>query len=150
MCGGTGCAPVAQMGNIWSAIRLWTKSARREAFLAALALLTARSQVSVSGGGRLKGSRIPNGRGGGLASIGRVGNGTRETCNNKGCAVGLGGRRNGTSKDTCFLFGCAVRENEQCPLLGEEGILLRLLSNSGRGDKVKLPINKVTGAWLTW
>ena len=36
-------------------------------------------------------------------------------------------------------------ENEHCPLLGEDGILLRLLSNNGRGDKVKLLINRVTG-----
>ena len=47
-------------------------------------------------------------------------------------------------------------ENEHCPLLGEDRILLRLLSNNGRGDKVKLPINRVTGrglpgeAWSDW
>ena len=36
-------------------------------------------------------------------------------------------------------------ENEHCQLHGEDGILLRLLSKNGWGDKVKLLINRVTG-----
>ena len=111
---------------IFSALKLCMKSARRAAFLAFPAQLTAISQVPVSGGSRLKGVRMPSGRGGGLASWDYVGNGIRVTCNKS--VAGLdGGRSAGTTNVTrFFLEGLAKFGVMGLPSVGEEGFLLRL------------------------